>query len=129
MMNTSPDYELLGIVEQIREMDKVVKHLGQNNDDPANDFTIQQFEDLKKDFVKQLIAYLVQSNLDISETEPFIRKAIGFLKVVNPNGLAMPLGKKLDHNLKTTLKEMEGMMKINFMAETNPVSMREPAFA
>ena len=95
--------QVMGVVEQIKRTDGMIKSLESKPKDAVREFDIWQFKELKKDFIKELLAYLVQSDLDLAEIESFIKNATAYLKKF--------AGKEMMGNdLKTDLKEVERMM-------------------
>jgi hypothetical protein len=95
--------QILGIVEQIKETERMMDRLKKHPSDPAILFTIEQFEDLKRDFVKQLLTELLQSHHNIADIEPFLQQAIMYLKKFDRKDTKTGV-------LKKNLKEVERMI-------------------
>ncbi len=102
-MKMVTDGRFLGIISRIRETEEMIKMWQKSLPDPAANFMVLQFEDLKHDFVKQLLAELLQSQHNISDIEPFIRRATSYLKKFDRKDNPAK-------ELKANLREVEGMM-------------------
>lgn len=94
---------VLDIVEQIKNVETMIGKLGKRHDLPAIQFSIEQFEDMKRDFVKQLLAELLQSQHNIADMEPFIHHATSYLKKFDRK-------ENKAGDLKRNLKEVERMI-------------------
>lgn len=93
----------MGIIARIRETDGMIKMWREALPEPGANLMVVQFEDLKRDFVKQLLTELIDSQHNISDIEPFIHQATTYLKKFDRKE-----NKAVD--LKKNLKEVERMI-------------------
>ncbi len=105
-MNNIPSSRILGTIQQIREVEKMIAACEKQLPDPVIQFTIFQFQELKQEFVKQLFADLLLSNWSVSDMEPFFRKATTYLKKFDRKS-------SLTKELKANLTEVVGMMAVS----------------
>ena len=77
--------------------------LVEKEQDQVNEYMTLQYHKLKKEFVRQLLANLMQSNISFKELEPFFSNATSFLTKDED-------GERLAKELKVNLTEVEKML-------------------
>ena len=103
MMNIVVNSKIAGIISWIKETEMMIETWKKHQPDPAANLMVLQFEDLKRDFVKQLLAELLQSPHNMADIEPFIFRATNWLRKFDRKDF--PAG-----DLPANLKEVEYMM-------------------
>jgi hypothetical protein len=95
--------KISGIISWIKETEEMIQMWEADRPSPVANLMIHQFEDLKRDFVKQLLTELLSANHNISDIEPFIHSATSYLKKFDTK-------KESADNLSADLKEVESLM-------------------
>ena len=88
-MKNGMNPQALAHIEMIKDAERLIKMWEKSLPDPVAESEIWQLEDLKKGFVKDLLAVLVKSEIRFGDLEPFLLTAMDFLKKAPRN---KPLG-------------------------------------
>ncbi len=102
-MNLLVNTKIANIISWIKDAEMMVKTWKKHQPDPAANLMVSQFEDLKRDFVKQLLAELLQSQHNIADIESFIFRATSYLKKFDRKDFSAG-------DLPENLKEVEMLM-------------------